>query len=510
MIALGQNSQAIAAPLRISGAWLVLKFGGTSVATAERWGSIEKIIRSQRATGMRVLVVCSALAGVTNRLEALVADIDRGAPADAALGTLAETHAALAGALGVDVDRVLGTELAALKRRVAELAARGRSVTPPERALLMAYGELMSSRLGAEWLERRLGDVAWLDAREVLRGLDKGERAERYLSARCAATFDADARRRLDALGVPVVVTQGFIARGPEGETVLLGRGGSDAAAAYLGAAVGASAVELWSDVPGMFTADPRAVAGARLLQRVSYDEAETFGALGAKVLHPRAVEPARAAGIPIRLGWTAQPDVVGTRILGSRQPRGAKAVVSRRQLALVTMWRRSSWQPVGFMADVASRFHARGLSMDLIASSPSEIRVTVDLAAFPSAASELDALLGELSQVCRPRVTQRVACVSVAGAGVAHALGRTARGAALFSEVPTYLVSHAPSGGHISVIVDDCEAPSLVASLHDKLIAPRRDEATFGPSWSALGGTVAMRVPSGPATASSQVEVQP
>ena len=494
MISLGYSSQAIAAPLRISGTWVVLKFGGTSVATAERWASIETIIRSQRAAGMRVLVVCSALAGVTNRLEALVADIDRGVPADAALGALAETHAALAGALGVDVDRVLGTELAALKRRVGALA--GREVTPPERAALMAYGELLSSRLGTAWLERRLGDVAWLDAREVLRGLDTGERAERYLSAGCAATFDPDARRRLDALGVPVVVTQGFIARGSGGETVLLGRGGSDAAAAYLGAAVGASAVELWSDVPGMFTADPRAVAGARLLRRVSYDEAETFGALGAKVLHPRAVEPARAAGIPIRLGWTAQPDVVGTRILGSRQPRGAKAVVSRRQLALVTMWRRSSWQPVGFMADVASRFHARGLSMDLIASSPSEIRVTVDLAAFPSAASELDALLGELSQVCRPRVTQRVACVSVAGAGVAHALGRTARGAALFSEVPTYLVSHAPSGGHISVIVDDCEAPGLVASLHDKLIAPRRDEGTFGPSWSALGGAIATRVP--------------
>src|SRR5690606_20663387 len=209
----------------------------------------------------------------------------------------------------------------------------------------------------------------------------------------CAPRSADELRAAIDATGADVIVTQGFIAGTGDGGTALLGRGGSDASGAYLAAGFAAEALEIWTDVPGVFTADPRRLPDARLIRRLSYGEAEAAGALGGKVLHPRTIEPAREAGVPIRIGWTARPDVDGTRIARTRPPRGAKAIVSRRDLALVSMWRPSSWQPVGFMAEVAARFHQLGLSMDLVASSSSEIRATIDLAAFPSAAAELDRL---------------------------------------------------------------------------------------------------------------------
>ncbi len=456
---------------------MTVKFGGTSVASAERWGSIARIVERHRAVGHRVLVVCSALATVTNRLEALAAA--RGAAPGLHIEPLRALHLALGRALGTDAARVLEDELAGLEVRAAAAGdARGR-------AELMAQGELMSSKLGAAHLRERLGDVAWLDAREVLSALDGSDDANAYLSARCSPAFDQRARDHLDALEATVVVTQGFIARRSDGRTALLGRGGSDASAAYLAAAIGASAVEIWSDVPGLFTADPRAISGARLLRRLSYEEAESLGALGAKVLHPRSIEPARAAGLPIRLGWTAHTDVAGTRILGSRQPRGAKAIVSRRDLALFTLWRAPSWQPVGFMADVAARFAAHGVSMDLIASSPSQIRATVDLAAFPG--SDIDALAAELMTVASTRLMRQVACVSIAGEGVARDLARSGRGAAVFAECPIHLVSHAASGAHVSVVIDERDASGLVSALHERLVAPREDDATFGPAWSTL-----------------------
>src|SRR5690606_36575469 len=138
---------------------------------------------------------------------------------------------------------------------------------------------------------------------------------------------------------------------------------GSDASASYLAAALDADTVEIWTDVPGMFTADPRKAPEARLLKRLSYAEAEALGSMGAKVLHPRSIEPAWRRGIPLRLGWTERPDIVGTRVTGARPPRGIKAVVGRRELSLVIMTRPSSWQPVGFLADVALCFQRRGLS---------------------------------------------------------------------------------------------------------------------------------------------------
>jgi diaminopimelate decarboxylase/aspartate kinase len=463
----------------------VLKFGGTSIATRAGWDAIEGVVRRHEASGRRPLVVCSAAAGITNRLTALTGPGLTDAEIADGLAAVARVHRALAVALELDSSSLLAEDEASLARA----CAAPRPLSPAACAAILAHGELISTRLGAAFLARRGLSVARVDARTLLLAVDEGDRAERTLSARCRPRSTRELRAALDATGADVIVTQGFIAGGPNGETALLGRGGSDASGAYLAAGVAAEALEIWTDVPGVFTTDPRRVPDARLVRRLSYGEAEAVGALGAKVLHPRTIEPAREAGVAIPIGWTARPDFEGTRIARTQPPRGPKAIVSRRDLALVSMWRPSSWQPVGFMAEVASRFHRLGLSMDLIASSPSEIRTTIDLSAFPSAADELDRLCGELDDVCRPRVVGRVACVSAVGAGVAGDLLARWRGFSTIDSAAVHLVSHAANGHHISVVVDQEAEAELVAAAHAELLAGTADESTFGVAWSELEG---------------------
>jgi diaminopimelate decarboxylase/aspartate kinase len=464
--------------------YVVLKFGGTSVASRQGWDVALELVRRHWQSGRRVVLVCSAAAGVTDRLTRLIESLAAGGDPAPMLADIARLHRRLGAALEVDA----GSLLAGDERDLAAAARAEGALSPARRAAILAHGELMSTRLGTAFLAARGLPVARIDARRLLRAADGGgPREEETLSARCAPLPTGELRAALEATGAEVFVTQGFIAGGPSGETVLLGRGGSDASGAYLAAGLAAEALEIWTDVPGIFTADPRACPEARLVRRLSYGEAEAIGALGAKVLHPRTIEPVRHAGIPIRIGWTGRPEVEGTRIARARPARGAKAIVSRRNLALITMWRPSSWQPVGFMAEVAGRFHRLGLSMDLIASSPSEIRVTIDLAAFPSAAGDLERLCAELEDVCRPRVVPRVACVSAVGAGLAEDLSARWRGFAGISEGAVHMVCHAANGQHVSVVVAEEAEPDLVAAAHRELLAGADDDSTFGPDWSTL-----------------------
>lgn len=459
-----------------SNRYVVLKFGGTSVATRRGWDSIRAVVQRHRTAGCFPLVVCSAAAGVTDRLVAVADTLAAGGDPSLGLTEIARIHRRLARELGLEASIIDADEHSLTS------ACAVAPTSPSSRAAILAHGELISTRLGTAFLGQQGLAASWIDARRLLRASDEGAREERYLSARCEPLPRTEMRAALAATRAEVVITQGFIAGTEDGSTALLGRGGSDASGAYLAAGLGASVLEVWTDVPGVFTADPRRNPDARMLKRLSYSEAEAVGALGAKVLHPRTIEPVRLAGVPIRIGWTGHLEVAGTQIARNLAPRGVKAIVSRRNLVLMSMWRRSSWQPVGYMAAIASRFERFGLSMDLVASSPSEIRATIDLAAFPSATADLAALCAALDEVCRPRVLSRVACVSAVGAGIAHdVFGDAARRATV------HLHSYAANGHHISLVVDQDAEPELVSRAHQRLLDETGDDATFGLTWGEL-----------------------
>ncbi|PRQ03006.1 Bifunctional aspartokinase/homoserine dehydrogenase 1 [Enhygromyxa salina] len=468
----------------------MLKFGGTSVASPQRWRHIASVVMDNVRRGKHPVVVCSALAGVTDTLTALVDAVELGGAPDELLARVGELHQRLADALELELDAVLGDELSSL----TQLSAR---VGPPcpeaWRARVLAFGELLSTKLGAAWLRAQGLNVHWVDARSLLEATPEpaGGAAQRYLSACCTHEPDPAARGRLASDTIDATITQGFIARNHRGETVVLGRGGSDTSAAYLAAKLQAERLEIWTDVPGLFTADPRFAAQARLLPRISYEEAAVFGALGAKVLHPRCLAPAHAAGILLGIRWTDRPEVPGTLIgAGPEFTRsGIKMISSRSSLCLIRMRRPRDWQPVGFMAEVSACFRNRGLSMDLISSSPAEIRATIDLAALPGASARVNELLEELEQFCVPSIIRDVACVSIAGTSVSTELPRLATALLLLGEPSVHLFSHAADDTHVSYVVDAAAARDLVRVMHAAVFDEVDGVKPPGPAWIELQG---------------------
>ena len=463
--------------------WVVLKFGGTSVATVERWETIAAAVEARIAEGMRPVAVCSALSGVSNLLEDALRKAPLGNHAEA-LAEIERRHAALAEAMGLDPEPLIG-EFRADLGRILLGASLLQEVTPRQWARVMSAGELMSTRLGAAWLAERGLPVAWVDARTCLRSLDG---PDPYRSATCADDRDDALIDRFEGL-TTALVTQGFIARNARGETTLLGRGGSDTSAALFAAALGAERCEIWTDVPGMFSADPRHVPDAALLTHLSYDEAQEIASTGAKVLHPRCIAPVRKHRIPLQVRCTQAPDLPGTSI-SDHAPRtgpSVKAISVRTGVPLVAMDTVGMWQQVGFLADVFACFKRRGLSVDLVSTSETHVTVSLDPTANALDPDVTGALLDDLAAHCTPRIIGPCAAVSLVGRRIRGLLHRLGPVLELFEEQRIHLVSQAASDLNLTFVVDEDQASRLVRELHAALITDREGDPVLGPTWQAL-----------------------
>lgn len=453
--------------------WVVLKFGGTSVASRAAWETIAGVVRGRLEEGLRPVVVCSALAGVSDALDALLEAAVRG-EGRRALPAIAARHEALARELGVEASLV-SDRLAELERLVEGISLVGEA-SPRLRARVLAAGELMATRLGAAFLAAEGLEPVWLDVREVLRARAEPGANERraILAASCDDDPEGEVSARLRALGGRVVVTQGFIARGEGGETVLLGRGGSDASAAYLAAKLGARRCEIWTSVPGIFTASPAEVPTARLLDRLDYDEAQEIASCGAKVLHPRCIPPCRKAGIPIHVRSTDEPEAPGTVVarLDSPAEAGVKAIARRSGVLLVSMDTLGMWQQVGFLAEVFDVFRRHGVSVDLVSTSQSNVTVSLDAAAALVDRASAGALVADLGRHCAARLIGPCAAVSLVGRGIRGILHRLGPALEVFEERKVHLVSQAASDLNLTFVVEEADADRLVARLHALLFA--------------------------------------
>lgn len=469
--------------------WVVLKFGGTSVSSIETWETIAEVIEARLERGYRLVVVCSALSQVSNRLERLLESALEGRDVEGGVEDLRRLHADLAADMGVDPEPLLDGILADL-RKVLEGIRLTTEVTPRLRARVMSAGELLSTHLGAEWLRRQGIPTAWRDAREILEALPEPEAApeRQYLSATCAHDHDPELDARLRSAQEPVILTQGFLACLPSGDTALLGRGGSDTAAAYLAAKLGAEHLEIWTDVPGLFTTNPRDVPEARLLLHLSYGEAGELSSKGAKVLHPRCIRPAQAHGIPIHVRCTPRPNLIGTVISASApEMAGVKAVSERKGIVLVSMELEGHWQGIGVIADIASCFKTHGLSIDLLASSQTNLTVALDPRANPLAPEVLEPLLDDLRELCEPRIIRPAAAVSLVGSGIRTLLHEWAGVLEEFEDENVYLVSQAANDLSLTMVVNESSADRLVRRIHDRLFEGEPPAATFGPTWEGL-----------------------
>jgi bifunctional diaminopimelate decarboxylase / aspartate kinase len=468
--------------------WVVLKFGGTSVSSLANWRNIAQITRSRLDTGARVLIVHSAVTGTTDKLEKLIESALHGSHEEV-LSAIQERHRRLAAELQVPVSAQLERQFQELGQISAEVALVG-ELSDKTRARVMAAGELMSTELGAHFLKAQGLDAHWLDARTVLKADEHrgGSAKASVLNATCIFTPDAAFREQLNGLG-SVVITQGFIASDANGNTVLLGRGGSDTSAAYLAAKLSAERLEIWTDVPGMFSANPRSTPSARQLRSLHYDEAQEIASSGAKVLHPRCILPARQYQIPLHVLATQVPDLPGTVLSADAGDSGAqvKAVCIKKGITLIALDSPGMWHQVGFLADAFQIFKVHGMSVDLVSTSETNVTVSLDPAANTLDSVQLDALIGALSVLCRVRAIGPCASVSLVGRnirGILHQLGEAFE---LFAEQQVYLVSQAANDLNFTFVVDEGQGDRLVEQLHELLIPRSRADRALGPTWDQL-----------------------
>ena len=463
--------------------WVVMKYGGSSVSAASNWPVIASRVDACLKEGENVLLVMSALTGVTNLLEELAGGASPDRTREILL-SIDDRHHELASELGIDWQRYR-------KEFTDELASLASSVkaasSPDDKALLIAQGEFLSSALARTVLEDQGIEIQWQDARTLLFA---DENCQNPLSATCPDHADPDLQAWLAGQG-RVHITQGFLAGRPGGGSCLLGRGGSDTSAACLAARLQAVRLEIWTDVPGMFSADPKVVQDARLLENLSYSEAQELASMGARVLHPPSIQPVRRHRIPIFIRDSFNPEVQGTRIglTGDEETAQVKGVVSRDGITLINMESASMWRQSGFLADVFAVFKRHGLSVDLISTSESTVTVSLDPGpGAPTHHGELLALQEELSSFCDVSVKTCRTSISLVGNSIRTILGRLSAALDVFQDRKVHMVTQSANDLNLTLVVDPEHAVPLVRKLHQLLISAEADNRTeLGASWADL-----------------------
>ena len=442
---------------------IVCKFGGTSVADAGAILRLVEIIRGRASE--RPVVVVSALAGVTDALLALAEPVQAGDrdAVDAALDALLERHESTACALpgGAAALDPLRAETAALGSALR--GALGRRLRPAEADRLAGCGELWSSRIVAAAMDGAGMPSAWLDIRPIMITDDRFGRATPYTQV-----LNTRARECLVPLAEAgrIPVTQGFIGATADGTPTTLGRGGSDFSAALLGAAVSARRVEVWTDVSGLMTADPRIVPGARTLAEASYEEAAELATFGARVLHPATAMPLVRAGIPIVVLNSRHPEHPGTTIEPSAElermgDSPIRSISWKRGITVVNVRAPRMLGTYGFLRAMFEVFERHEVVVDVLASGEVSVSLTVE------DRTRLDPVVRELSDLGEVWVEDNRAIVAVVGIGLRHTPGLAARIFRAVQPANVEVISQGASAINMTFVVREEDGPEVVRRLH-------------------------------------------
>jgi len=442
---------------------IVAKFGGTSVADAAAIGRLAGIVRSRRDE--QPLIVVSALSGVTDALLNLTRRVgaDASTATDAALKALLDRHEQVARELpgAASALDAIAAEAAEVRDLLSEL--RDRPVTPADLDAVASRGELWSSRLVAAALAGSGMDAVWVDVRPLMVTDDRHTRATPNLQVLNQRARDC--LQPLIAAG-RIAVTQGFIGSTRDGTPTTLGRGGSDFTAALLGAALGASRVEIWTDVDGLMTADPRIVGSARTLARASYDEAAELATFGAKILHPATAVPLVRAGIPIMVLNSKHPERAGTTI----EPEAAleqvgdspiRSISWKQGITVINLRAPRMLGAYGFLRALFEVFERHETVVDVLASGEVSVSLTIE------DRSRLGALLEDLGQLGEVWVEERRAIIAVVGIGLRNTPGLAARVFNAVWPANVEVISQGSSSINMTFVVREEDGPDVVRRLH-------------------------------------------
>jgi aspartate kinase len=449
---------------------IVMKFGGTSVADADAIARVAGLVRAARERDAAPpLVVVSAMSGITDRLLSLAATAETGDDAHVCAGVDEIWHRHVATVEGLFGDRAAPSSdnvLGHLERHIGELRALLtatailRETSPRARDGIVAVGELLSSHIVAGALDAAGVPAAWVDARRALVTDASFTAAVPLL----ADTTDAAAREFGLVLSdgrVPVV--GGFVGATRDGITTTLGRGGSDYSAAIFGAALDAEEIQIWTDVDGMLTADPRVIERPRLVPHLSFAEASELAYFGAKVLHPSTVLPAIAKDIPVRILNSARPHSRGTLITGRAPGHDCPltAIACKRRLAVIDIRSTRMLMAHGFLRKVFEVFERFQTSVDVVTTSEVSVSVTVDdMRRVPDIAESLRAF-------AEVTVEQDMAILCAVGDNLQIDARLGTRVLAALDGFGLRMVSQAASRRNVTVVLRDSDLAAAMERLH-------------------------------------------
>ncbi len=442
-----------------------MKFGGTSVGDVAAFERVFHVVSSQ--IDKHPVVVVSAMTRVTDALLAAFDHAKKGdhAAAIASLEPHFERHVEVARHFMPDGSAVFDSELKFAREELSDLLMRAARRSLPLSMLkdaIVSYGEQLLSRLLAEVLKAKGLNARQFDSRRLIMTDDEFGAAQPLIDE-TNEIVRLELEPSIKAGEVPVM--GGFIAGNRAGETTTLGRGGSDYSAAIVAAALHASELQIWTDVTGVMTCDPRICSDASTIPVLSYEEAAELAYFGAKVLHPKTIKPAVDNSIPVRVCNTFKPDEIGTMILAEsgEAPNKIKSIASKKNITILRISSARMLGAYGFMSAVFQVFDRHRTVIDVISTSEVSVALTLD------SSDNIDKLVEDLRRLGDVEVETGYAVICVVGEGLRASTGLASKIFSTIDDVNVALVSHGASAVNLTFVVRESDAADVIKKLHEE-----------------------------------------
>jgi aspartate kinase len=453
---------------------IVMKFGGTSVETRDAIARVTSIVKEREHR--RPIVVVSAMGKTTNKLLTAAKEAAAGRR-DQALTIVDELRAhhlthglAVAGPAAAELDRFIRTHFEWLEELVKGLSVVG-ELSARSMDAIASVGERLSS-LVVSFAFRAAGmPTQHVDSRRVIVTDDRFTQAQPLFDETYARLAE-DVR---PVAAHSVVVMGGFIGATKEGATTTLGRGGSDYSAAIVGAGVNAEEIQIWTDVDGMLTADPRIIPGGHRVKSISFAEAAEMAFFGAKVLHPATVLPAVEKNIPVLILNSKRPETEGTRITSEAVPcaNPVKSISCKRDITIVNIRSTRMLMAHGFLRRIFEIFDRYDTSVDMLSSSEVSVSLTLDNT------ENLDSIREEVRQFAEVNVEAQQAIVCLVGENIRHTPGIAGRAFQVLSTKNIRMISQGASLLNLGFVIADSDITAVVSALHKEFFSTL-DPAVF------------------------------
>ena len=433
----------------------VMKFGGTSVGSAQRMKSVASLIND----GENKIVVLSAMSGTTNSLVEICGYLANNNPDSAN-----EVINKLEGLYRKHISELYSTEeykqqTAILVKEVFDYlrSFTKQLFTPVEERIILAQGEIISTNMVTNYLKEQGISAHLIAALDFMRTDKNGEPDAAYIKEKLTDVLANSPK-------VQIYITQGFICRNINGEIDNLQRGGSDYTASLIGAAVGASEIQIWTDIDGMHNNDPRIVEGTSPVRHLHFEEAAELGYFGAKILHPTCVQPAKFANIPVKLLNTMEPEAPGTTINNDADPGTIKAVAAKENITAIKIKSSRMLLAHGFLRKVFEIFESYQTPIDMICTSEVGVSMSIDNT------KHLNEIVHDLKKYGTVTIDHDMCIICVVGDMDWENVGFEARAMDAMRDIPVRMISFGGSNYNISFLIKESDKKRALQALQDNL----------------------------------------